>query len=61
MPANYMREQLGRFSKGVQPMNTIKITMAALVLVFAYSLADYIERTNAPINADIRLNTLEKE
>ena len=43
------------------PMNTIKITMAALVLVFAYSLADHIERTNAPINADIRINTLEKE
>lgn len=42
-------------------MNTIKITMAALLLVFAYSLADYIERTNAPINSDIRLNTLEKE
>ena len=42
-------------------MNTIKITMAALVLIFAYSLADHIERTNAPINSDIRLNTLEKE
>ena len=42
-------------------MKTIKITMAALLLVFAYSLVDYIERTNAPINADIRLNTLEKE
>lgn len=42
-------------------MNTIKITMAALVLVFAYSLVDHIERTNTPINTDIRLNTLEKE
>ena len=42
-------------------MNTIKITMGALVLVFAYSLVDHIERTNAPINADIRFNTLGKE
>jgi len=42
-------------------MNTIKITMAALILVFAYSLVDHIERTNKPINSNIRLNTLEKE
>lgn len=41
--------------------NEGKIITAVFLTVFVFSVVDRLERTDAPINADIRLNTLEKE